>query len=106
MTIQEFLADLRKQPFLISISREDHVVASIGIRSIEPCSIAPIGKMHAHSLDIKNKFEAVVGKPICEFNVLGTAKAFIETTSGKNVASSKRGIACVELPRRCRPVPS
>src|SRR3954471_3984283 len=106
MTIQEFLVDLRKQPFLISISREDHIVASIGISGIEPRSIAAIGKMHARSLDIKNKFEAVVGKTICEFNILGAAKAFVETAGGKNVAPSKRGIARVKLPRRRRPVSS
>src|SRR6186713_2081511 len=104
MTIQEFLADRRKQPFLIPISRKNYIVASIGIRCIKPRSIAAIGIMHACSLDIKNKLEAVVGKPICEFHILGAAETFVETAGGKNVVPSKRGVASVKLPRRRRPI--
>ena len=106
MTIPELLADRRKQPFLVPISREDHIVASIGIRSIEPRSKAALGKMHACRLHVENKVEALVGKPIREFNILGAAKAFVEAAGSQNVAPSKRGIARVELARRRRPVSS
>src|SRR4029453_793135 len=104
MKIEKLPADVREQPFLLPISREDHVVASIGICCVEPCSIAAIGKMHACRLEVKNKLKAVAGKPICEFNILCAAKTLVETAGSKNVAPSKRGIARIELPRRRRPV--
>jgi hypothetical protein len=89
MTILKLLADLRKQPFLVPIAREDYIVASIGVRSIEPRSKAAFGEMHAFRLHVEDKIEALVRKPICEFNIFGAAKALVETADSQNVASSK-----------------
>src|ERR1700722_899844 len=55
MTIPKLLPDRQKQPFLVPISREDHIVAAIGVRHIEPRSKTSLGKMHACRLKIKNK---------------------------------------------------
>ena len=100
MTIQELPADRRQQPSLIPISREDHIVASIGICRVEPRPVAAIGKMHASRFDIEDKIEAIAGEPVGEFNILGASKAFIETACSQDVTPPKRGIARVELPRR------
>ena len=106
MSILEFPTDRRKQPLLIPISRENYIVASIGKRNIKPRSEAAIGKMHACRPNIENKFEAVTGKSVCEFDILGATKVFIETTGSHNAAASKRGISGVELPRSRLPIPS
>src|ERR1700733_10186163 len=106
MTIPEILADRRKQPFLVPISREDHVVAPIGIRGIEPRPKAALGEVHACRLHVENKAETLVGKPVREFNILGAAKAFVETPGSQDVAPSKRSIARVKLARRRRQVSS
>jgi len=60
----------------------------------------------AFRLHVEYKIEALVGKPIREFNIFGAAKALVEAADSQNVASSKRGIARVELTCRCRPVSS
>jgi hypothetical protein len=106
VAILELLTDRRQQPLLIPISREDHIVASVSICRVEPRSEAAIGEMHARRLDIENKLKAVVGKTICQFDIFGTAKVFVEAADSQNMAPSKRGIARVKLPRRCRPISS
>ena len=106
VTILELLTDRRQQPFLIPISREDHIVASVSICRVEPRSEAAIGKMHAHRLDIENELKAVIGEAVCKFDILGAAKVFVEAADSQNVAPSKRSISGIELPRRCRPVSS
>ena len=105
MSLFEFPTDRRKQPALIPISRENYIVASVGKRYIKPRPEAAIGKMQASRPNVENKFEAVTGKSVCEFDILGATKFFIEATGSDNAAASKRGVSSVELPRSRLPIP-
>jgi hypothetical protein len=106
MTIVELFANDRKEPRLIPVPREDHIVASIHVRGIKPCSERTLGEMHTSRPNVEDKTEPFIGKPVREFNIFGTAKAFVEAAGSKNVAPTKRGIACVELTRRGCPISS
>ncbi len=85
MTITELILNRRKQPFLIPIPCEDYVVSSVGVSHLKPCPKAAFGKMHACRVDVENKVQTLVSKPIREFNIFSATKTFVETADSQNV---------------------